>query len=173
MIEQKYSMRDKLGSFIYLFILLILVWFAFTSSFDIQEIIIGIFISLILSLFLSKTFNELGFPPFSIKRLFFFFIYIIVLFWEIIKANFDVAYRVIHPKTPIEPGIVIIKTKLKSNLGKLVLANSITLTPGTFTLDIFNDKLLIHWIKVKSTDEEEATKMIGAKFEKYLIKIFE
>ncbi len=173
MIKQKHNMGNKLRSFFYLFILLIFVWFAFTSSFDIQEVITGILVSLVLSLFLSKTFNELGFPPFSIKRGFFFLTYFIVLLWEIIKANFDVAYRIIHPKMPIKPGIVIIKTKLKSNIAKLALANSITLTPGTFTLDIRDDQLLIHWINVKTTDIEEDTKIIGEKFEKYLRIIFE
>jgi multicomponent Na+:H+ antiporter subunit E len=102
----------------------------------------------------------------------FFAIYAVVLFVEIIKANFDVAYRVIHPKIPIKPGIVIIKTELKQDFAKMLLANSITLTPGTFTLDVVGDKLLIHWINVQSEDEVEATKIIGERFEKYLRVIF-
>lgn len=163
---------EKVGNFLFLFILLCLIWFALTSSVRIDELITGIFISFILSLVLFRDYLTLGLPNFSIKRLIFFFIYLIVFFGEIIKANFDVAYRIIHPKMPIKPGIVIIKTKLKSNIGKLVLANSITLTPGTFTLDIANDKLLIHWINVKSTDCDESTKIISRKFEKYLLKIF-
>jgi len=125
------------------------------------------------SLVLFKDYKTLGLPNFTIKRLLFFIIYSFILFWEIIKANFDVAYRIIHPKMPIKPGIVIIKTRLKSNIGKLALANSITLTPGTFTLDIVNDRLLIHWINVKFTDIEKDTKIIGEKFEKYLRIIFE
>jgi len=67
---------------------------------------------------------------------------------------------------------VVIKTSLKSDIGKLILANSITLTPGTFTLDIIGDELLIHWINVKSEDIDEATIMIGQRFEKYLRVIF-
>jgi len=74
---------------------------------------------------------------------------------------------------PIKPGIVAIKTGLKSDIAKLFLANSITLTPGTFTLDILGDKLLIHWINVKGKDIDEATGIIGKKFEKYLKEIFE
>jgi len=53
------------------------------------------------------------------------------------------------------------------------LANSITLTPGTFTLDVSDDTLLIHWINVKTDKVEEATKIIGEKFERYLKVIFE
>ncbi len=171
--EKSYTFWEKVKDFLFLFILLCLIWFALTSPARIEELIIGIIISFILSLVLFKDYKALGLPNFSIKRIVFFIIYSLILFWEIIKANFDVAYRIIHPKMPIKPGIVIIKTRLKSNIGKLALANSITLTPGTFTLDIVDDRLLIHWINVKSTDIEKDTKIIGEKFEKYLRIIFE
>ena len=69
-------------------------------------------------------------------------------FFAMFKANIDVAYRVITGK--INPGIVRIRTDLKSDLAVTLLANSITLTPGTLTVDIderTND-LFIHWINV-------------------------
>jgi multicomponent Na+:H+ antiporter subunit E len=92
-----------------------------------------------------------------------------------IKANFDVAYRVVHPKLPIKPGIVKVKTRLKSDTGLTFLANSITLTPGTMSVDIDreNGYLYIHWINVKSADVEKATEIIVSRFEKILEKIFE
>jgi multicomponent Na+:H+ antiporter subunit E len=76
---------------------------------------------------------------------------------------------------PIKPGIVKIKTKLTKDSAITVLANSITLTPGTLTVDINEDKkeLYIHWIKVSSTDINETTKEIGEKFEKTLTEVFE
>ena len=98
--------------------------------------------------------------------------YIFVLFREVVKANVDVAYRVLHPKMPIKPGIVVIKTGLKQDIAKLILANSITLTPGTFTLDILGDNLLIHWINVKDENIDRATEIIGGKFERHLRVIF-
>ncbi|MBA7631930.1 Na(+)/H(+) antiporter subunit E [subsurface metagenome] len=164
--------NHKVRNFLYLFILLVLIWLALTSSFQWQELTAGIVISLLLSLILNKNYLTLGLPPLSIKRIAFFFIYLCVFFNEIIKANFDVAYRVIHPKMPIKPGIVVIKTALKQDIAKMILANSITLTPGTFTLDIIDDNLLIHWINVKTKDVDEATRMIGERFEKYLKIIF-
>lgn len=172
MISSNYTLREKIKSFLYLFILAEVVWLALTSSFHFQEVIIGISVSFILSLFLSRRYLELGLPPLSLKRVAFFILYILVLFKEILKANFDVAYRVVHPKMPIKPGIVIIKTGLKSDIAKMILANSITLTPGTFTLDIAGDALLIHWINVRTEDIAEATEIIGEKFEKYLRVIF-
>lgn len=165
--------NNRLNNFFYLFTFLIAIWLALTTTFQWQELSVGIFISLVLALFLNKNYLKLGLPPLSIKRIIFFILYIFVLFIEIIKANFDVAYRVIHPKMPIKPGIIIIKTKLKQDIAKMILANSITLTPGTFTLDIKGDELLIHWIYVKSEKMDESTKIIGQKFEKYLKVVFE
>jgi multicomponent Na+:H+ antiporter subunit E len=165
--------NNKIKNIIYLFIFLIAIWLALTTTFQWQELSVGIFISLVLALFLNKNYLKLGLPPLSIKRIIFFILYIFVLFIEIIKANFDVAYRVIHPKMPIKPGIIIIKTKLKQDIAKMILANSITLTPGTFTLDIKGDELLIHWIYVRSEKMDESTKIIGQKFEKYLKVVFE
>ena len=85
------------------------------------------------------------------------------------------AYLVIHPNLPIKPGIVKIKTNLKTDAGLTMLANSITLTPGTMTVDINKEKgeMYIHWIDVKTTDVDEATEEIGGRFEKIIKEIFE
>jgi multicomponent Na+:H+ antiporter subunit E len=158
--------------FIYLFFLIALAWLCLTSSLALQELIAGFAVTLVLSVFLVKSYSPIGLPPFGVTRLFAFLSYLGILFYEIAKANIDVAYRIIHPKMPIKPGIVVIKTELKQDLAKLMLANSITLTPGTFTLDIEEDKLLIHWINVSAQDSEKATQIIASKFEKHLKKVF-
>jgi len=156
----------------YLFSVLILIWLSLTRNLSLKELIPGLTLSAILTLTFSKQYSTLGFPRLSIKKAIYSLLYIAVLLKEIVAANFDVAYRVLHPKMPIKPGIVVIKTQLKQDIAKLILANSITLTPGTFTLDIKEDRLLIHWIYVRSSDTEEATRMIGERFEKYLKVIF-
>jgi len=109
------------------------------------------------------------------KRYFWFLYYIPVFIWECFKANLDVAYRVIHPDLPINPGIVKVKTKLKSDTGLTFLANSITLTPGTLSVDIDrkNGFIYIHWINVKAHDTDAASKLIVSTFEPILEKIFE
>jgi multicomponent Na+:H+ antiporter subunit E len=170
--SDKLERINNIKDFIYLFFILMIIWLALTLSFNKVELITGIIVCLILSSVLFRNYHKIGLPRFSLKRIIYLCIYIIVLFKEIIIANFDVAYRVIHPKLPIKPGIVIIKTELKNDLAKMILANSITLTPGTFTLDINDDKLLIHWINVKTDNTDEATKIIGERFEKYLKIIF-
>ncbi|GAH99268.1 unnamed protein product, partial [marine sediment metagenome] len=86
----------------------------------------------------------------------------------------DVAYRVLHPRLPIKPGIVKVKTSLKTPTGRVALANSITLTPGTLSVEITEEGYLyVHWIMVRTTDIKEATERIVRKFEPILKEIFE
>lgn len=82
-------------------------------------------------------------------------IYIIPFFIEMARANLDVASRVITGN--IRPGIVRISPGLKSNLGITLLANSITLTPGTLTVDIDEKSgdLFIHMINLPKGSEEK------------------
>jgi len=92
------------------------------------------------------------------------------------KANFDVAYRVITGK--INPGIVKISPDLKTDLGITMLANSITLTPGTLTVDIDEEKndLYIHWINVKKEALKKKPvdcKHICGNFDKWVRRIAE
>jgi multicomponent Na+:H+ antiporter subunit E len=96
-----------------------------------------------------------------------------VFITALIKANFHVAKIVLSPKLPINPGIVEFETNLKSDFAKMVLANSITLTPGTFTVDIVENRYYIHWLEVSATDEESVYKEIAESFEKILLKIYE
>ena len=173
MTEGAYPLKAKVRSFLYLLCLSLLVWLALTSTFELQELLSGIGLCAVLAFLLSSYYLKLGLPPVNIKRLGFLLLYLAVLAWEIAKANLDVAYRVVHPKMPIRPGIVMIKTGLKSDIAKMVLANSITLTPGTFTLDVIGDHLLIHCINVKVQTTEEATEFIGERFERYLRRIFQ
>ena len=91
------------------------------------------------------------------------------------KANIDVAFRVSHPECPINPGIVKVKTNLKSDTALTFLANSITLTPGTLSVDIDQSQgvLYVHWINVRSQDTGKATRMVVERFERILKRIFE
>ena len=105
-------------------------------------------------------------------RILWFLAYLPYLAFAIVKANLQVARIVVDPALPIRPGIVRVRTRLKSRIGRLALANSITLTPGTLSVDIQDDELFIHWIVVESDDLEGATRAIVADFERYLEKIF-
>jgi multicomponent Na+:H+ antiporter subunit E len=145
-----------------------------TKALDIQSTIAGIVVAIFVGLFLGdKIPRELGIGA-IFRRIFWMIVYIPMFFWYVIVANLDVVYRVVHPDMPIKPGIVKVKTTLKNPAGRTMLANSITLTPGTLTVDISDDDYLyIHWINVQSDDVEEATRHIVQKFEGVLRRIFE
>jgi multicomponent Na+:H+ antiporter subunit E len=167
-------MSIKTKSRIIVFVLGSFVWFALTDIKDLQEVIAGIFVSFLISLiagqFLITTAKSQG----ILRRTSFFILYVFRFLWEMIKANIDVAYLVIHPLLPIKPGIVKIKTKLPKASAITMLCNSITLTPGTLTVDINEEEkeLYIHWIKVKAEEVDEATEKISSVFEKILMEVF-
>ncbi len=64
--------------------------------------------------------------------------------WEIVKANLDVARRILDPRLPISPIVIRLKTTQKSDLGRVIYANSITLTPGTVSIDIDGEHIEVH-----------------------------
>jgi len=151
-----------------------LVWPFSRFGIDYQSITAGIFICIICGLIFGDGFTESPHKFFGIKRYFWAIAYIPVLIFWCIVANLDVAYRVLHPALPIRPGIVKVKTRLKSKSGLTMLANSITLTPGTMSVEVVPEGYLyIHWIYVNSDDIEKATEIIVRRFERILERIFE
>jgi multicomponent Na+:H+ antiporter subunit E len=87
-----------------------------------------------------------------------------------------VAYRVLHPDLPIKPGTIRVKTSLKSDAGLTFLANSVTLTPGTTSVDIDRDKglIYIHMLYISDSYDKDSMKLkVVDKFEKILRRIFE
>jgi len=156
------------------FVVSFVVWLLLTWTLEIQVVIAGLAASIVVALLFHEILPKEHHIFVSPMRIFWLLVYIPVFFYYVIMANFDVVYRALHPKMPIHPGIVKIKTELKTDSGITALANSITLTPGTLTVDLTDDGFLyIHWINVKSTETEEATKHIAQKFEWFLKKIFE
>ena len=161
------------------FILAFVIWILLTWPFvdgkiDLQVVIAGLIASIIVAVLFHEILPREHHVFISPLRIFWFLVYVPVFFYYVMKANLDVVYRALHPKMPIKPGIVKIKTTLKTESGITALANSITLTPGTLTVDLTDDGFLyIHWINVKSDDIEQATKYIAQRFEWFLKKIFE
>jgi multicomponent Na+:H+ antiporter subunit E len=106
-------------------------------------------------------------------RYLWFVYYIVIFLWECLKANVDVAFRVLHPDLPIRPGTIRIQTALKSDAGLTFLANSLTLTPGNTTIDI--DKtagvLYVHRLCIK--EENAGSLPVAAKFESVIKRIFD
>ncbi|MDD2752199.1 MAG: Na+/H+ antiporter subunit E [Candidatus Omnitrophica bacterium] len=159
---------------IIIFILAFLLWLLLCWSVDFVHLLLGAVIASLVCFATSDIF--LNSPQvFKNPGRYLWFVYYLLLFtWECIKANIDGAWRVAHPDLPINPGIVKVKTNLKSEVGITFLANSLTLKPGTMTVDIdkTNGYLYIHWADVKSQDVDKATELIVRKFERVLMRIF-
>ena len=156
------------------FVLAFIIWMLLTWRIDAQVIIAGLITSVIVALLFHEILPKEYRVFISPVRVFWVLLYLPVFFYYVLKANLDVVYRALHPKMPIKPGIVKIKTILKTESGITALANSITLTPGTLTVDLTDDGFLyIHWINVKSDDVEQATELIARRFEWFLKRIFE
>jgi multicomponent Na+:H+ antiporter subunit E len=142
-----------------------------------EEILFGFILSLLVGFVTGRIFVKEDFRMLNPVRWLTFIAYAIGPFFiGMAKANIDVAYRVITGK--INPGIVKISPDLKTDLGITMLANSITLTPGTLSVDIDEDKndLYIHWINVNEKalkGESVDCKYICGNFDKWVRRIAE
>ena len=169
----------RLIYFILAFVVWVILAWPFASvdgkiTVDMQVIIAGLVASVVVALLFHEILPKEHHVFFNPIRIFWFLLYVPVFFYYVIKANFDVVYRAIHPAMPINPGIVKIKTTLKTDSAITALANSITLTPGTLTVDLTDDGFLyVHWINVKHKDVEKASQDIAQKFEWFIKRIFE
>jgi len=137
-------------------------------------LIMGVPIAIIVGLWFGELMKVEPGKMFNPKRYFWFLLFLPVLGYHAFLAACDVVYRVLHPRMPIRPGIVKVKINLTSPSAITALANSITLTPGTLSVDITDDgHLYVHWINVQTLDIEEATKRIVKRYETFIKRIFE
>lgn len=158
--------------FINLWLTLLLIWLIANGNLASDTVIAGVVICAVIALAFSafaRVYSVIRWSPVVIYH---YLMYFGVFIIELTKANINVMWYVFSPRIDIKPGIVEIKTTLKSPIGRLALANSITLTPGTLVVDIKDDSLFIHWINTSATDPVAATEAISARFEKYLKVIY-
>lgn len=151
------------------------LWLLLTWSLDVQGVVIGIVVAVLVGLVVSRLLPPGVERMFNPVRWFWAIMHLISLSFWIILANLDVMYRVLHPNLPIRPGIVKVKTSLKTDEARTFLANSITLTPGTLSVDIVDDWLYVHWINVRGNieDTEAITRDIAGRFEITLRRVFD
>ena len=122
------------------FVLFFLIWIVFNGNFTLELALFGIVISAALYLFVWKV---MGYSPrYDLKILKnsgLILKYLVILLWEIIKANIGVIKLVLNPKTKLQPKLAYFTTDLKGSVSKTVLANSITITPGTIIVSTEDD----------------------------------
>ena len=171
------AMPERLVLFAVAFVFwLLLVWPV--SPVDgrllVGDIVAGVFVAAFVALVM-KEMIRVNFIRFVNPRSWFWiFVYFFVFSYSVIKGGIDVAYRVLHPAMPIKPGIVRVQSVLQTSTGRTALANSITLTPGTLTMDVTDTGVFyIHGLNVSTLDDEEAAEKIMRRLEMYIQRIFE
>ena len=145
------------------------LWLIFNGRFTLEVIVSGVFIALALDMFVRRilriNLTRQNFLKF-VKILPDVIIYLAVLLFEIIKANFAIIKLVMAPELEVEPCLVKFNTPLKTEGARAALANSITLTPGTITVSLEGRELLVH-----ALNREIADSLDNSLFEKLLIRM--
>jgi len=149
------------------------VWMILVWTLQYQEIVAGLGVALLAAIVFGANLPTQPGKLLQPQRWFWLLAYIPVFAYQCLKSNIDVALRVLSPGLQIKPGIVKIRTTLKSDIARVFLANSITLTPGTMTVEVKGDVLYIHWIEVGAEDPVAAARTIIGPFEYFLARIFD
>ena len=128
-----------------MYLLFFAIWVILNGRITLEVVLFGVVIATLMFAFICK------FMDYSIKKELWFFKnfflllwYLIVLIVEILKANFAVVKLIFSVKYQIEPALVTFKSPLKTGFANFLLANSITLTPGTITVSSENGEFMVH-----------------------------
>ncbi len=164
-------MKNNLMLFFFYF----LIWSALNWPLTVFNTICGLVVSLVIVLILGDVFVANPYLGKSPRRYGWVLIYIGVLAWETVRAALNNCLLLIRPELNVRPGIVKVKTTLKTDTAISLLATSITLSMGTCVVDVDSGRgiLYVHWIDVLSDTESESTSIIVKRFEKILKNIFE
>ena len=171
--------KTKFPAVLTTFLLCLGFWILITWNFSVQELATGAVVSLAVALFSARFFiHEKAFWLFNPVKFFGLIAYVFIFLWELIKANVDVAKRCYGGCKNVNPGIVKIPADVKSAYGRAMLANSITLTPGTITMDVAEEEdgqlyYYIHWIDAAVPGGAEAGEMIKGTLEKGVRRVFD
>ena len=172
--------KTKLPAVVATFVVCFAFWILLTWSFTAQELIAGAVVSLLVALFAARFFihEKAGWLANPAK------FFACLGFWlftfpvELVKANVNMAKICFGGCKAINPGIVKVPIGMKSDYGLAAVSNSITLTPGTITMETAEDAdgqnwLYVHWIDVAETDPEKAGEAIKGTLEKGLRRVWE
>ena len=128
-----------------MFLLFFIGWIIFNGAITTEIVIFGLIIAAAMYVFVCKFMDYSIRKDISyIKKFFMLLQYVCVLVWEIVKANFAVIKLITSSKYELEPAMVLFKVDLETKMARVILANSITLTPGTITVLLEEDEFIVH-----------------------------
>lgn len=152
-----------------MFVLLLLFWYILSLQITLTITIIGFFVSVLIVFYnYDLVFSNQEATTLTLKVLWRLLTLFFVLIFNIVKSNIHVARIVLSRKMPIDPGFVTVKNPLKKELNQALFANAITLTPGTLTVEMDKDHIVIH-----SLIQEEVHHLDDSSLEKAFIALEE
>lgn len=132
-------------------------WFMLSGHTEALLIVLGIF-STLLSIFLSKRMNIIDHESYPFHLSMRLLRYYLFLGREILVANIDVIKRILKPRS-ISPQVITLPASKQTDLGKVIYANSITLTPGTVTLELSGDEIKVHALSKEGATDLQTGRM--------------
>ncbi len=150
-----------------MFLLYFALWVIFNGNFTLEICIFGIVIAAAIFAFSCKFMDYSIAKEIHVYKKYFLFIrYVFLLVKEIVKANRSVIHMILTQEEEIRPQLVTFHSDLKTSVGKALLANAITLTPGTITVTLEDSQYMVHCL-----DENLAEGLTGSEFEEYIRRI--
>ena len=145
-------------------------WLLLAGSLRADELLAGAVVAMLVTLLSTPRLDVFTGVRFSAAAPLHLVVFLLVFLRSLVYANLDMARRVLSPSLPIRPAVVEVETQLQSALGRLLLTNAITLTPGTLSVDVRGDRLTVHWIDCPpGLDMQGKTRAIVSTFERHLL----
>ena len=147
-------------------------WLLFSGTLEPRSLIIGRTFSLLVALLTYDAFIDVteASRRTLIPRLHWALVYLVLIVFKIYVASFRVLLLVVRRR--INPRVVHFRTRLRSDISRVVLANSLTLTPGTIALDLDDDHMIVHWLDAETTHSRHAGELIKGDLERVLRRIW-
>jgi multicomponent Na+:H+ antiporter subunit E len=138
--------------------ILFAVWLLWSGQYDPVLLTIGLLscLATVGLLRRMRVLDEEALPLFLLPRL---LIYLPWLAIEVMKSNIDLTWRILHPRLPIQPALILLRTGQRTDVGSVLLANSITLTPGTVSVEVSRGEILVHAISKSAADGLQSGEM--------------
>ncbi|WP_396613107.1 Na+/H+ antiporter subunit E [Haloferax sp. S1W] len=137
-----------------------------------EEFLIGLLVGMGIAFYFRRFYSDEASVTRSIRVAPYAALYLLTFLWELLTANVDVARRTLSPSMPIEPGVVEVPLRVRTSLAITTIANSITLTPGTLTMDYAADTNTLYVHSIDGSDHEAILEPIR-RWEDYALVIFD
>lgn len=150
-------------------VVLTIFWMAVTEAFTLENFLVGFAISFLLLLLARPLFDAPSRRYFTLAwklpR------FVLLMLWEVVLSSLRVAQAVLSPRLPIKPGIIAYPLEVKSDLEITLLANLITLTPGTLSLDVSSDRKVLYVHGMFVDDPQKVIESTHESLEKAVLEV--